>query len=331
MTLQSLPGIPDYRKAKLLIVDDSARHGTSLGELLRLQHYVHVDVITDPRQVVPLQVTNDYDLILLDLHMPEIDGFAVIEALKKNRSDDYLPVLVITAYSSMKHQALGVGALDVLLKPYNIDEMALRVRNNVHVRLLYKEIVRQAEDHRKMALYDPLTGLPNRRLLLDRTETALQYAKRNGKYMAVLYIDLDGFKAVNDRFGHAYGDMLLELVAKRLSEGARQADTAGRLGGDEFVVILSEVAAVEDASVPASKIIQSLSVPFIVNDQVLHISASVGIAVYPHHGETAEELMDRADTALYKVKRQGKNGYHFAHRVDDITTDSCPSRQQGPT
>ena len=316
-------GILDYRKAKLLIVDDSARHGTSLGELLRLQDYVHVDVITDPRQVLPLQVANDYDLILLDLHMPQIDGFTVMEALKENRSDDYLPVLVITAYSSLKHQALGAGALDVLLKPYNIDEMALRVRNTVHVRLLYKELVRQAEDHRKMALHDPLTGLPNRRLLLDRIETAVQYARRSGKYMAVLYLDLDGFKAVNDRFGHACGDILLQLVAKRLSSGARQVDTVGRLGGDEFIMVLSEVAAVEDASVPASKIIQSLSVPFTVNDQVLQVSASVGIAVYPHHGETAEQLMDRADTALYHVKRHGKNGYHFADGFDLTTTNKC--------
>jgi diguanylate cyclase (GGDEF)-like protein len=109
-----------------------------------------------------------------------------------------------------------------------------------------------------MARYDPLTGLPNRRLLLDRIEKALQYAKRNGKYMAVLHIDLDSFESVNDRFGHACGDILLEIVARRLSDRVRQADTAGRLGGDELVMVLCELAAVEDASVPASKIIQSL-------------------------------------------------------------------------
>lgn len=284
-----------------------------------MRGYGDVTATRDPDQVTGLHAAHDYDLIVLDMCMPEVDGLAVMARLQAAASDgQLLPILVVTGYSSRKNEALAAGALDVLTKPYDLNELDLRIRNALRVRTLVKNLSRRSEEHRVMALHDALTGLPNRRLLLDRVDTALQLARRNGRHMALLYIDLDGFKEINDRLGHAAGDDLLQHVARRLSHSVRQADTVGRLGGDEFVMVLSEVRSPEEAAVPAEKVIQALSSPFAIGAHQAKISASVGIAVYPENGSTASELLAHADAALYVMKVSGKNGYRFA---SEIATD----------
>lgn len=299
----------EYKLAKLLIVDDSLRHASSLAELFKMKEFPSVQITTEPRQVNQLHITNDFDLIILDLEMPGFNGFDVMQRLKQGQPDDYLPVLVVTAYASHKCNALAAGALDVLIKPYDINELLLRVKNTVEVRLLYKAMAKDLVEQKEIALHDALTGLPNRRLIMDRLENALRFAKRNNSFMAILYIDLDDFKEINDRFGHACGDRVLQFVANCLSGSVRQSDTVGRLGGDEFIMILQEVKSVEEVSVPAQKILEFLSAPFLINEHQLRIGASVGVAIYPDHGQTAELLLNRADTALYEVKRSGKKGY----------------------
>lgn len=300
---------------KLLVVDDCVRHAQSLAELLRMRDYADVTAISEPGQVTALHAAHDYDLIVLDLCMPEVDGLAVMERLQAASESKLLPILVVTGYSSRKNEALAAGALDVIIKPYDMGELDLRIRNALRVRMLVRDLSLRAEEHRVMALHDALTGLPNRRLLLDRIDTALQLAKRNGRHTALLYIDLDGFKKVNDQLGHAAGDDVLQHVAKRLSHSVRQADTVGRLGGDEFVMVLSEVRSPQEAAVPAEKIIHALSSPFAVGERQVQISASVGIAVYPEQGSTASELLAHADAALYAIKVAGKNGYRFASEI----------------
>ncbi len=302
---------PNCFEARLLIVDDCVRHAASLQGLLNSHGYVYTDVASNPQKVNDLHRESNYDLILLDLQMPVLDGIGVMQCLKQNHENDFLPVMVVTAYTSLKNRALSIGALDVLIKPYNLEEMLLRVRNALNIRLAYKSLNRHVEQHKSMAMHDPLTGLPNRNLILDRIKTAVQYAMRTAKLVAVLYIDLDGFKAVNDTFGHAHGDTLLKLVASRLCNSARQTDTVGRIGGDEFVMVLSEVRTVEEASIPARKIIQALVAPFRVREESLIIGASIGIAVFPQHANSAEDLLEHADKALYRVKRSGKNNFQF--------------------
>jgi diguanylate cyclase (GGDEF)-like protein len=302
----------DHHQAKILVVDDCPRHVDSLVELLRLRHYGDVASVTNPAQVAPLHAAHHYDLILLDLNMPDHDGLAVIDSLKRGCQGTYLPVMIVTGSSSRRKAALAAGAIDVIIKPYDFDELELRMRNILQVGLQYKELAQRVEQHRMMALHDPLTGLPNRRLLLDRADTALQLARRGNKVMAVLYIDLDGFKEVNDQNGHASGDTLLQHVASRLTHCVRQSDTVGRLGGDEFLMILTEVRSPDEVRIPATKIVQSLSKPFVVHGRSVKISASVGIAVYPDHAESIQDLIAQADAALYETKRNGKNGYCFA-------------------
>jgi diguanylate cyclase (GGDEF)-like protein len=168
----------------------------------------------------------------------------------------------------------------------------------------------------RLALYDPLTDLPNRTLLDDRVETALSRARRNSSHFAVLYVDVDGFKAANDRFGHSLGDRLLVEIAKRLVRCLRAADTVGRLGGDEFVVLLSQIVLPDDAAAVARKIQDSLSQPYAIDDLRLQLTASIGIAVYPDDGETSEALLDRADGAMYRAKRNGGDRFELAATAD---------------
>ncbi|MDY0049062.1 MAG: diguanylate cyclase [Thauera propionica] len=162
-----------------------------------------------------------------------------------------------------------------------------------------------AEDSiRHLAHHDPLTGLPNRVLLQDRLERALASAQRNGASLAMLFIDLDGFKPVNDRYGHDTGDALLQAVAKRLNGTLRHSDTAARIGGDEFVVLLPVLADAGDAGLIAGKLRTAIASPFEIDGHRITISASIGLALYPRNGDTAAELMRTADGAMYAEKRQ---------------------------
>jgi diguanylate cyclase (GGDEF)-like protein len=162
-----------------------------------------------------------------------------------------------------------------------------------------------------LAQHDVLTELPNRVLLNDRLAQAISPARRNQTQVAVLFLDLDGFKHINDSLGHAIGDNLLQSVAKRLSACVLKSDTVSRQGGDEFVILLSEVTHAVDAAISAAKIITELKREHIVGQHHLHIAASVGISTYPGNGEEAETLIKNADTAMYDAKEHGRDNYQF--------------------
>ena len=164
------------------------------------------------------------------------------------------------------------------------------------------------------AYHDILTDLPNRVLFRDRLELALVHARRNELELGLMFIDLDRFKIINDSLGHLKGDELLRQVAARLKNGIRKGDTLARLGGDEFVVLLPELRERALAAVVADKFLEVLSAPFIVDGAKLHVSASIGIAVFPGDGEKIDDLIRHADIAMYKVKGEGKNGYSFYDR-----------------
>lgn len=154
-----------------------------------------------------------------------------------------------------------------------------------------------------LAQYDALTRLPNRKLFEDRLDSAMARARRSPAGFSLLYIDLDKFKAVNDQFGHATGDLLLQEVAARIRQCVREADTVARIGGDEFVVLLESVRHSDDAALVAEKIRDELARPVNVANLSLHAGASIGIAVYPEHGETAQQLLKHADDTMYAAKR----------------------------
>jgi diguanylate cyclase (GGDEF)-like protein len=251
-------------------------------------------------------------LILLDLVMPGTDGFQILEGLKEIETDSYLPVLAVTAHPAHKLRALQCGAKDFLSKPFDLAEVLMRVHNMLEVRLLHDAARNHGKMLESLALKDPLTGLANRRLLAERMAMALGHARRNQSLMAVVYLDLDGFKRVNTTLGHAAGDALLRIVAERLVATVRDEDTVARLGGDEFIIGLWHLTTISDAATVASKAIEAVSQPYDIEGQTVHITVSAGIGIYPLHGEEAETLMKSADLALYAAKRAGKNAFRVS-------------------
>jgi diguanylate cyclase (GGDEF)-like protein/PAS domain S-box-containing protein len=161
------------------------------------------------------------------------------------------------------------------------------------------------------AQHDVLTNLPNRMLLNDRISQAIALARRQSRPIAVIFVDLDRFKYINDSLGHATGDKLLQSISKRLLACVRGSDTVSRQGGDEFVILLSEIAYPEDAATSASKVLVALTGPHAIEGQDLHIDGSIGISVYPEDGEDAEALIKNADTAMYHAKEKGRNNFQF--------------------
>lgn len=162
-----------------------------------------------------------------------------------------------------------------------------------------------------LALHDPLTDLPNARLLRDRLFIAIQAARRARSQVAVVFIDLDRFKPVNDEYGHAVGDLVLKATAMRLRSGLRASDTVARLGGDEFVAVLTHCATREDVELTIERLIDQLQTPFRVEGHVLSMGVSAGVALYPADGRDAQTLIRNADAAMYEVKRAGGNGFGF--------------------
>lgn len=364
----------DIFNANILIVDDKEANVLLLEHILHDAGYTSITSTMDPLMVCELYRKNRYDLILLDLQMPVMDGFQVMEGLKEIELDGYLPVLVITAQPSHKLRALQLGAKDFITKPFDRVEVLTRLHNMLEVRLLHtkskhhSQILEQtvqelreaesglhatelalskektalddhvlqlqqanenlvvatiealtlAEEVEKakvrmvhLAQHDALTDLPNRLLLNDRLAQAIALARRHGKQLAVMFLDLDRFKHINDSLGHKIGDQLLQSIAKRLTAGVRNSDTVCRQGGDEFVILLADVEHAEDAALSAQKILDALTVPHLIDQLELHVSVSIGISIYPDDGQDADTLIKNADTAMYHAKEGGRNNYQF--------------------
>jgi diguanylate cyclase (GGDEF)-like protein/PAS domain S-box-containing protein len=195
------------------------------------------------------------------------------------------------------------------ISPIRDDEGA--VTHFVSVKEDFTEIKRLQDRMDHLAHHDQLTGLPNRTLFYDRLKQAQTQAKRRGQGLALLYLDLDGFKAVNDSHGHEQGDRLLQSVAQRLTACVRESDTVARMGGDEFTVLLPDLPGREAAERIANLIIEFIARPFIHEGVTSTVGVSIGISFYPQDGEDPDDLLLRADAAMYRVKHDGKNGFSF--------------------
>jgi diguanylate cyclase (GGDEF)-like protein len=197
-----------------------------------------------------------------------------------------------------------------MAQEWSLDEVKLAQALGTH---LYMAVMQRRVENmiRHQASHDRLTGLPNRLLFEERLSLALAYAHQWGEMLAVMFLDLDRFKTINDTLGHASGDLLLQQVAQRLSKCLKQNDTIARWGGDEFTLILPQVQSAHDATKIAKRIIKALKTPFECNGQELHVTTSIGIALAPYDGEDAETLLKNADIAMYQVKQQGKNDFQL--------------------
>jgi two-component system, cell cycle response regulator len=288
--------------ASILIVDDQEPNVSLLEQLLSAAGYTHVTSTMNPQSVCAMHRENNYDLILLDLQMAGMDGFQVMGGLKTTQSESYLPVIVLAAEPEHKLRALQAGAKDFISKPFDLLEVKTRIHNMLEVRLLYKELENSNKVLEQKALHDSKTGLPNRELFNDRLTHAIAMAKRRAWTLAVMFLDLDRFKYINDTHGHAVGDRVLQEVAKRLLGHARDEDTVCRNGGDEFLYLLINPQGSENIRRIADTLLHAIEQTIEVGDLKPIVKASIGIAVYPDDGTTGEQLIRNADTAMYRAK-----------------------------
>lgn len=205
-------------------------------------------------------------------------------------------------FNSKKHHRI---TMQCAISAVRDDDGNIRNYIAIYTNITPLKTAQRALEH--MAYYDRLTGLPNRTLLFDRLEQALTYNKRNKSVLAVCYLDLDGFKPVNDTLGHEAGDELLKTVSTRMESVLRQNDTVARLGGDEFVLLISDLDTQEAVEPILQRLMSHVQESFIIQDQTVHIGVSIGVAFYPAHGEEKDQLLRAADQAMYQVKRTGKN------------------------
>lgn len=196
-------------------------------------------------------------------------------------------------------------------------QVEILVERNAGLQQELIELARQEAKARYLAYHDGLTGLPNRSLLQDRFQQAMSQAERRHKPLALLMVDLDEFKLVNDRLGHASGDKVLQAVALRLTKGIRGADTACRYGGDEFVIMLPEIDSPDSATALVAEIGKRLSEPYIINGHKIFMAASIGVAIYPGDGRTLDDLMKQADIAMYRAKGTGNSTYIIEQRKEN--------------
>ena len=313
--------------AKVLIVDDQEAGADLLNEILTRAGHTDVTCTTNPYEVCELHRMNHYKVILLDMQMSGMNGFQVMKDLNAIEEDDYVPVLAITVESAYKLPALKAGAKDLICRPFDVEEVLTRVRNMLEIRLLHEGARSAATTNEILAQQDPLTGLGNRRLLTKRISAALANARRNQNAMAVVYLDLDGFKQINDTLSHSAGDTLLKIVARRLESVVREEDTVARVGGDEFMIALWQVANASDVATVAVKLVEIVSQPYTIDDRRVAVTASAGVSIYPDHGEDADSLMKSADEALYEAKRAGKNAFRIAQK----TAPSAATRDEHTT
>jgi len=285
----------------------------------------HVEQAENGRQALEMFERVRPSLITLDIMMPELDGFATCSELRRRPAGAQVPILMITGLDDYEpiHQAFMAGATDFITKPINFTLLEYRIRYLLRASAAMARLHESKERIRQLAFIDSLTQLPNRELFKDRLDTMLKLAKRHGRQLGLLFLDLDNFKRINDTLGHCVGDLLLQAMAGRLKKSLRTSDSASRngmdeqdesvarLGGDEFTVLLPEIQRSEDAALVAERIQASLSQPLTLGEHEVLITPSIGIAVFPQDGEDAETLLKNADTAMYFAKRQGRNLYRF--------------------
>lgn len=230
-----------------------------------------------------------------------------------------IPIIAIASdndFSSLAEEAIKNGADDFYFGPLNSYLLRKRILtlmgsndHNSKENVTYKD--NQSVELAFMAFYDELTGLPNRKLFFNRLDDATKSNVSGENFLALLYIDLDGFKLINDTYTHKAGDWLLQQVAMRLKNCVKRSDTVARMGGDEFSIIINDIHDIGIVSNIAQRILYNLSAPFFYNNSQLKIHSSVGIALYPQNASSSHELLDRADQTMYAVKQMGKGNYKF--------------------
>lgn len=284
-------------KAVILIVDDVPTNVQALALLLKEEYAVKV--ATSGARAVELAGQDPIpDLILLDVQMPEMNGYDVLKLLKENSDTTQIPIIFITGKDTVEDEEYGLelGAMDYITKPIRPSIVKARVKTHITLKQQYDQLV-------GMATHDQLTGLYNRHYLSDALDKKVSQAKRHHEALSVIIIDIDHFKNVNDTFGHLTGDIVLKAVANIVYDSARKEDVAARFGGEEFIVVLDNCTA-QDALVKAESLRSAIQA---LHPQDIAVTASFGVAQLDENTQRYEDLLKNSDTALYIAKEEGRN------------------------
>jgi len=297
--------LDSQQQAVILVVDDDPAIRLVIRHSMERSGYQVVEA-SNGLEAVHAVIRQVPDLILMDAVMPEMDGFRATKEIKSLEGCAEIPILMATSLDDDGSiaQAFDAGACDYVTKPFNWSVLKHRVACSLYAADAQRKI-------QHLAYHDSLTGLPNRMLFMDRIDQAISRAQREQEQFALLFIDIDHFKVINDSMGHAAGDQLLNIISQRLCEMLRKSDTVARLGGDEFTVIIEGLEDAEHVINVTKNILASLDVPVDVNGREVHVGGSIGIAIYPQDGENFGSLLKNADTAMYKAKEQGRNTFQF--------------------
>ncbi len=322
-------------KAKILIVDDTQANLVALQVLLKP---VSAEIVCARSGEGALRIAAEnveyLALILLDVQMPGMDGFEVARQFQEHPQLRSIPIIFITAGQGDAdiEQAYLAGAVDYIQKP--IRKTALISKTRVFLDLwslrhgLEQEIEnRRAAEHRveHLATHDPLTNLPNRRRLYEELNELIYRSQRYRYTSAIIYVDLDGFKHVNDHFGHDAGDKLLTQVSFNFRRIVRQTDSVARIGGDEFIVLITDIDCETTLITKIESLLREASQPIDFKGHEISVGASIGVALFPDHGDDAGTLLHHADQAMYQAKKGGKNTFRFF--TEDINKKAHRQRE----
>lgn len=264
----------------------------------------------------------DFDVILLDMSLPDSQGIDTLTRVHDQTPE--IPIIVLTNHDdeSFAIETVQKGAQDYLIKSCLDGNLLARSIRYAIERCRMLENLKQAKlQMQHLAHHDSLTDLPNRHSFYDHLDKAMARARRNNKMVAVLFLDLDKFKSINDSHGHHIGDIMLVSAANRLKTNIRESDIVARMGGDEFTIILDCINSEQDAAKVAQKTLESMLNEFVLEEHKLSITTSIGISIYPKDGHDIDTIVKKADFAMYDAKENGRNNYKFfIPELNDKTT-----------
>ncbi|MBP7738501.1 MAG: diguanylate cyclase [Spirochaetes bacterium] len=307
-------------KHKIIIADDEPSNVRMLGEFLKNDYEIYV--AADGNETVRLAEKILPDLILLDIMMPGLDGYGVCRELKTRKETERIPVIFVTARKMADDIVMGfdVGGRDYIQKPFYPQELHARVRTHIELKKAQEQLIEDAamleELNRKlasaldkmeiMARMDPLTGLANRRFLLERLEQETARSRRTGRPLSIAMVDVDNFKIINDSHGHECGDLILKQVARTMKDSIRKEDMVARWGGEEFLLLFVETP-LGDARQTAERIRHNIaSVAVDCGGIPVSITVTIGVAAYDS-AQSIDANIRKADDAMYRGKRLKKN------------------------
>jgi diguanylate cyclase (GGDEF)-like protein len=315
----------DSAPIRVLLVEDDVTDARSVRSLLEATQEVSFEVAEATGVEDGLRRLRDekFHAVLLDLSLEEGEG---LEALARARiAAATVPIIAMAseADGDLAVRALRYGAQDYLVKGGSEPRLVVRtLRHAVERHRILTDLAAARQREHYLAMHDSLTGLSNRSAFLDHLRRMLSYATRHQKNAAVLFLDLDRFKSVNDTVGHPIGDDLLKVVGERLTRCLRATDLVARLGGDEFLIALPDVEREHDAARVAKKVLHALGQPSRIGEREYRVSASVGIALFPRDGADVDVLIRNADTAMYHAKAQHGRGYsYYADGMNEVVAE----------